>query len=511
MKRLHLTILTTLIALGAPALVACGNSDDKSDKTGDADKADAGKTNDKPADGDMTTDDDMPTDKADAGKTDDKPADNDMSDAGMSNDKPADDCEAYLQALKDHPNVDCGSDDVCELSTTSKGMTKDLELMACDGVRYELKTGQYFWVGNDKDETVFTINPGVTIYGGNGSAVVVRRGSKIMAEGTAKEPIVFTSKGDSDGIRVAGQWGGLVLNGRAPQNATDGDAEGEVASGLYGGDEADDSSGVLKYVRVEFAGNLASDTEELNGIAFQGVGSGTVIDYVQVHHNSDDGVEFFGGTVSVSHLVLSGEGDDSLDWTSGWTGSAQFVAIDQYRKAEDYAGDNGIEGDNLEGAHDATPVSAPVLANITIIGSAKTGEGIQLRRGTHAEIWNSVVADSGGPCLLVQDEETEATINNSFIACAKDAIYPEGDWLEKSQDAFEAKDSNNTLIEDGGYDDLGLDEQSDELYGYLVPAKDSDLLGVGKVEADGLEDVDYAGAFGEGDNWAAGWTTDEQE
>jgi len=117
---------------------------------------------------------------------------------------------------------------------------------------------------------------------------------------------------------------------------------GEGSSGLFGGNSETDNSGNLLYTRVSFAGNLINDEDELNGIAFQGVGNGTVVDFIQVHNNADDGVEFFGGTVNVKHVVLTGNGDDSMDWTDGWTGKAQYVLIDQ----ADDAGDRAIEGDN---------------------------------------------------------------------------------------------------------------------------------------------------------------------
>ena len=130
--------------------------------------------------------------------------------------------------------------------------------------------------------------------------LVVRRNAQIMAEGTVEEPIIFTSSKEP-GSRARGDWGGLIINGNAPINSCSDNTEefceafGEGGTGFYGGNDPSDDSGVLKYVRVEFAGTLVSPENELNGIAFQGVGSGTEIDYIQVHMNADDGIEFFGG------------------------------------------------------------------------------------------------------------------------------------------------------------------------------------------------------------------------
>jgi hypothetical protein len=174
--------------------------------------------------------------------------------------------------------------------------------------------------------------------------------------------------------------------------------EGEANSGLFGGADNSDSSGTLRYVVVKYAGSNVDPENQLNGIAFQGTGSGTVVEYVQVHNNLDDGIEFFGGATDAKYVVLTGIADDSLDWTDGWVGRMQFVHIVQ---ASD-AGDNGIEADNREGDELATPVSAPNIANMTIIGSS-TERAIRLRRGTGLGLWNSVITGSD-TCLRIQGE-----------------------------------------------------------------------------------------------------------
>ena len=299
-----------------------------------------------------------------------------------------------------------GSTTTCELTGT---YTSDLALVR--GNFYVLD-GKVTIGGDNTDSAVLDIESGVTIVGDDPEDfLVISRGSKIMARGTVNMPITLT--GDRDVLSTLpnpdtdrGEWGGLVINGNAPindcpQGATGGTEactkEGEADSGLFGGATADDNSGMLRYVVVKYAGSNVDPENQLNGIAFQGVGSGTSVDFIQVFNNLDDGVEFFGGTVSASHVVLVGNADDSLDWTDGWTGSLQYVHILQTD-----AGDNGIEADNQEGAELITPVSNPVIANMSIIGQA-TNRAMRLRRGTGMNLYNSDVTGSD-PCLRVDGE-----------------------------------------------------------------------------------------------------------
>ena len=152
---------------------------------------------------------------------------------------------------------------------------------------------------------ILEIEAGTTIYGDSATngTLVIARGSQIHAHGTAAAPIVMTSD-QLEGERARGDWGGLIINGYAPLNIEGGEAEGEGDTGTYGGDDPTDSSGILEYVRVEFAGTEFSPDNELNGIAFQGVGSGTTVENVMVKFNKDDGLEFFGGTVEVKYVRL---------------------------------------------------------------------------------------------------------------------------------------------------------------------------------------------------------------
>ena len=322
---------------------------------------------------------------------------------------------------------------VCQLAGTISS-----DLLLTSNNLYQL-VGKVVIGGDNETSATLTLQAGTTVFGGTDvDFLVISRGSSIVANGTRTAPVTFTSQsdlaGEADLERTRGEWGGLVINGNAPINdcpegAAGGTAgctkEGEANSGLFGGDDPEDSSGRLRYVVVKYAGSNVDPENQLNGIAFQGVGSGTEVDYIQVHNNLDDGVEFFGGTVNASHMVLTGNADDSLDWTDGWQGSIQYLVIDQ---AAD-AGDNGIEADNREGDETATPRSLPQIANMTITGNA--GErAIRLRRGTGLALYNSVVRGSER-CLRVQGD----SLNQLGTGIRFDGVSFDCDTVVEGDDA----------------------------------------------------------------------------
>ncbi len=411
---------------------------------------------------------------------------------------------SFSQNNNNIEGIEC-TDNVCILSGT---ITEDLTLTK-DTI-YLLRGGVY--IGNDTDSTVLTIEAGTTIYGESSTdgMLIVRRYSQIMAEGTAEEPIVFTSSKEP-GSRARGDWGGLIINGNAPINAcADEDsfceAFGEGGTGFYGGTDSADDSGVLKYVRVEFAGTLVSPENELNGIAFQGVGSSTEVDYIQVHMNADDGIEFFGGSVVVKHVLVTSVGDDSLDWTDGWTGGAQFVILHQ----SDDNGDNGIEADNNAENNDATPRSMPTLSNLSIIGSPdseRSDFGVLLREGSAAILANSLVVGFNEACLSMDHDATftqldagNVTITNSVLNCAINFessnnmdletwfLHQEGNALGRA----ELKDAYN----------LTSPDYSPNSTGDAIPVDASTLYS-------SFDSTDFVGAIGSED-WTAGWTTYER-
>ncbi len=287
--------------------------------------------------------------------------------------------------------------------------------------------------GSDPDcvEATLTIEPGTTIVGRTnlpqgvrGAYLVVSRGSQIIADATgedrpptAEEVIVFTSD-NPRGQRDRGDWGGLIINGQAQTNAGT-EAQGEGDSGLFGGMDDMDSSGILRGVRIEFAGDRVTPSDELNGLALQGVGAGTTLSYIQIHYNVDDGIEPFGGTASVDHLVVTGIGDDSVDGTDGYRGFMQFI-VGQQRGDE---ADNGMELSNDGEDADAAPYSTAVIANATMIGGdqdVQSGEiggpngdrGIEFREATHYRVYNSILRDFGNAGVCVGEGQTVVNANN---------------------------------------------------------------------------------------------------
>ncbi len=245
-----------------------------------------------------------------------------------------------------------------------------------------------------REGATLNIQAGTRVIGEAGSVgtLIVERGGRLNAIGTRTAPIVFTSD-QPVGSRSRGDWGGIILNGRAPVNLEGGQGAGEGDTGVYGGNDPNDNSGSLSYVRVEFAGVEFSPDNELNGIAFQAVGRGGSYDHIQVHMNRDDALEWFGGTADIKYAVASNAADDSFDWTFGWTGRAQFVAITQ--RGDD--ADNGIEADNNEFNNNLLPRANPQIYNITMCGDPDRNEGgegpraANLRRGTAFTIRNFLI------------------------------------------------------------------------------------------------------------------------
>lgn len=291
-----------------------------------------------------------------------------------------------------------------------------------------------------------SIEAGTRISGSPGSALIVTRDAKINAQGRSNAPIVFTSQ-QAEGERQSGDWGGLVLLGNAPINSGTAHIEGiksDDPRGGYGGMADTGSCGVLKYVRVEFAGYEISQDNELNGLTLGGCGSGTIINHVQVHKGLDDGVEVFGGTVNLKHILISHPGDDGLDWDKGWQGKAQFVIVHQGPDT----GDNGIEADNDKNNHHATPRSNPTLSNISIVGSGHSNmaqRGLLLRRGTGGDFRNFLVTGFTTEALDLGDEATASlTLSNQLTATGWVIQHPEKRYFS---DELGSKDDDNGFSE----------------------------------------------------------------
>lgn len=294
-----------------------------------------------------------------------------------------------------------------EVVVLQGSITTDLTLESAK--TYELKGGVTVESG-----ATLTIQAGTKIIAGSENGVfaflLIAQGAKIQAIGTASQPIVFTSKNATPN---AGDWGGLLLAGKAPINRGL-TATSEVANATYGGSDPLDNSGTLSYVRIEFAGGKINADAEFNGLSLYGVGSATTIDHIQVFQGNDDGFEFFGGTVNTKYLVSVGAKDDLFDWTDGWIGKNQFWVGLQ----TSIEGDRGFEGDNLSSNRLATPISNPVIANITLVG-AEDGDGgnqaFKLREGTQVKIFNAIAKGFPRRGVQVEHDETITQLNDGKL------------------------------------------------------------------------------------------------
>jgi len=274
-----------------------------------------------------------------------------------------------------------------------------------------------------------TIEAGTTLLGDPNAVLVVQPGGKLNAVGKKDLPIVFTSA-KPEGMRAPGDWGGLILLGQAPTNHHDamgnpiqGKIEGVLTGGLYGGLDEDDSSGVLKFLRIEYGGVKIAPNNEINGLTFGGVGRGTIVDFVQVRHTLDDCFEFFGGTVEAKHLACQYPQDDGFDWDNGYKGKLQFLVLQQDPNWVDDM--NGFEGDNYPTAdpvgnpYGYTPKSEPTIYNATLCGKnnftgAKEQYGVLARRGTLGHLRNVVFAGFQAG-FDKRDNVTDIEITNSVF------------------------------------------------------------------------------------------------
>lgn len=260
-----------------------------------------------------------------------------------------------------------------------------------------LETGQTYTLTEAlimTDGTTLTIPAGVVIQADAGADVyiAIAQGAIIQAEGTSTEPIVLTSNSNTPN---AGDWGGLIILGKAPINSVaggDATSTSEIGGLPYGGSISDDNSGTIRYVRVEYSGGSADASSENNGFSFYGVGSATTVEFIQSFEGLDDGVEFFGGTVNASFVSVIGAQDDSIDWTEGYTGSLTNVYIEH-----GVSHDKGFECDgfNTDIGNNADPAffSAPTVSNVTIVGrgSATENEAWRLRAGTQGTFNNVLI------------------------------------------------------------------------------------------------------------------------
>jgi len=400
----------------------------------------------------------------------------------------------------------------------------------------------YVYVNNG---AVLTIEPGTIIKSdiSQKGALIVERGSKLIADGTATDPIVFTS-GKPSGEKAPGDWGGIILLGKAPTNRPTSPApiiEGGV-NRPYGGTDANDNSGTLRYLRIEFSGIAAEPGSEINGLTLGGVGAGTILENIQVSFGGDDAFEFFGGTVNAKNLVALGTYDDDYDFDFGYSGKIQF-AVSLRDKPSDTDQANGIECDNDGTGSTATPITLPQLSNLTLIGpydttgsSANHGFSNRWRRSTHFLLVNSLLIghrkagfsmESAGT-VVDYLESGLSTFKNNIIAVytkpfnvdsagARAVIktYPDNpmsstDRTNMINEAIalvrnKAESDGNTVLD--SREAVGLTAPFNLNAPNFLPAGGSPALsGASFAGLDAFFTiVDYKGAFGTTD-WTAGWT-----
>jgi hypothetical protein len=349
----------------------------------------------------------------------------------------------------------------------------------------------------------------------------VQPGAKLVARGTREAPIVFTSENPPEKAKP-GDWGGVIVLGKAPINLLGvdgkrarGKVEGLTHDGEYGGGDANDSSGALEYVRIEYSGTEVGPNNEVNGLTLAGVGRGTAIDHVQIRYPADDCFEFFGGTADAKHLICQHPGDDGIDWDYGYTGRIQFAVVEQHPR-DDHDG-HGLEGDNDPSGSRNEPRSAPILSNLTLCGRGralqKASFAILARRGTRAVVMN-LVASGFSAGIDVRDPETELDLRSASFSSELGVGLA---FLEQP-----GAPPGDTEDDDGGFDELALLDDRARHVGVIrnpvlcSPAGAGQLkpeaaltAAAGTPPEDGFFDTkaQFLGAFRDrDDDWDSGWT-----
>jgi hypothetical protein len=381
-----------------------------------------------------------------------------------------------------------------------------------------------------KSGATLTIEPGTVIQGEQGAVLVITRGAKIHAEGTAAKPIVLTTTQPA-GQKGPGWWGGLLVLGAAPINvnalSTPSSTEATfeaftsaAADGKFGGTNAADNSGIIKYVRIEFAGfNYVAD-REFNNFTLCGVGSGTTVDFVQLHGGSDDGIEIFGGTVNVKHIVSSQNQDDGFDTDNGWNGKAQFVIVQNVsHPATLPEATNGYESDNhgTPASYGADPRTEPTISNATLIGDRDFAGGSNFaavfRRGTGGHYINHIWLNfQKGP--EIRDAATLAQVTDGKLTVTYSMLFNNDATATNLPPAQATGDIDETLLFNAASNDLfnvdpGLPAAAtSKVAPNFQPVAGAAALTSGTTPpADPFFDADanFAGAIGTVD-WTAGWT-----
>ncbi len=422
-----------------------------------------------------------------------------------------------------------------------------------------LKKGTYLlhgWV-YIRDGAELTIEPGTVVKGikGTKAALIVERGGKLYAQGTKDAPIVFTSA-QPKGERCPGDWGGLIICGKAKNNQTEMQIEGGPRT-KHGGNDDADNSGVLSYVRVEFAGYPFQTDKEINGITFGSVGNGTQVDHVQVSYSNDDSYEWFGGSVNCKYLIAYRGWDDDFDTDNGFSGNVQYGLAWRDSRIADISQSNGFESDNCADGASVSPYTSCVFSNITFVGPrvdanfvndasyinagevnpnngsslGKFQAAMHIRRNSHLNCFNSLIL--GWPIAIIIDNEkgnsqaaaTDGTLELNHIWAANyeilgsdmNKLYKDElvtDYKNKTTDDSQ-KSFSHTWFLTSTYanaektaEDLALDASK-----HYMPSDHSSVLNAAEFSSAklvGMEPVSFIGAFGS-DDWTEGWTNFDPE
>lgn len=369
-----------------------------------------------------------------------------------------------------------------------------------------------------------TIEPGTTIKSdvSEKGALCIERGGKIEANGTADKPIVFTS-GKADGSKAPGDWGGIVILGKAKTNRS---STPVIEGGLdrpYGGTDDNDNSGTLKYVRIEYAGIAAFAGSEINGLTLGGVGKGTKIENVQVIYGNDDAFEFFGGTVDAKNLVTYGTADDDFDFDFGYRGRIQFgVALRDPQFVDEGDAGNGIEADNDGTGTTAAPFTHPILSNFTFIGpnnasGTKTNHnfGNRWRRAVQFEVYNSVILGWQKAGFSIESNETAQAYKDGTSAFKNNIVHSNTttDIFKSTSGVMTAAEMEVKALADGNVKVTTADNILTTPFNLTNP-NFTPVAGSAAASGASFTGLDntffttttYKGAVGGSNNWLQGWT-----
>lgn len=378
------------------------------------------------------------------------------------------------------------------------------------------------------DGQTLTIEPGTIIkaktgQGENASALIVARGGKIIAEGTADKPIVFTVEGDdlegSVPLFSKGLWGGIIILGNARLNNTSGEATIEgipihEPRGIYGGNNDQDNSGIIKYVSIQHGGTNIGEGNEINGLTLGGVGSETTIEFVEVISNKDDGIECFGGTVNLKHIVVAFCGDDCFDFDDGYRGKGQYWLAIQDPDEGDLIAEHDGGSDPING----TPFSTPHIYNGTFFGRGEniTNNLLIFQDNAGGTYANSIFINQGNGIKIEYNNDNENSYNRfleNTLILSNNVFYNVAN--NQQEDIFKVFSNQNIDISDQNtVMDNYFDQAQNSFFDPGLPVEDEFYQVIPLNNAGGLnaeypdnwfDRVDYKGAFGHY-NWANRWT-----